>query len=428
MKKIVAPQSIDGRGTDEQPRTIAGRKLVPVEEGKDEGPEREVVGRGTFTFLVDGMGRTSNVVLHAKLREHHDRFPLDDEAWLVVGAVRRARILIVTPGNKPLSAFFDHPATQTVVAATYLSPDALSDSQKYVQPARDGAWDLVIFDRCAPGNVEDLPAANTWFIDNVPPPWKRADIVKDDANVLHNPPIRGWDDKSPLMRDLHGLNDIGIDTAFRFDLQGPGVPPRTPRLLESDRNTALLFALNREWYTDVVQTFPIIADGKFYTNWPLLGNFPLFLYNMTYALGNVEDATAEERVQPGDVKTLRPDKTVKTIQVVSPDPRLEGLPNPSDLGKDHTREGRPDFAFGETERVGVYAVRWESQVQRYFAVNLLDADESNIEPRREIRIGAETIQATQAADAPLETWKWIALGALGLLLLEWYIYNRRVYV
>ena len=27
-----------------------------------------------------------------------------------------------------------------------------------------------------------------------------------------------------------------------------------------------------------------------------------------------------------------------------------------------------------------------------------------------------------------ETWKWIAAAALVLLLLEWYVYNRRIFV
>ena len=33
--------------------------------------------------------------------------PLDDEAWLVAGVVRKARVLIVTPGNVVLRTFFD---------------------------------------------------------------------------------------------------------------------------------------------------------------------------------------------------------------------------------------------------------------------------------------------------------------------------------
>ena len=52
----------------------------------------------------------------------------------------------------------------------------------------------------------------------------------------------------------------------------------------------------------------------------------------------------------------------------------------------------------------------------------------NIEPRPSIQIGNERLTAGQQSTPPREMWKWFALAALLLLLLEWYIYNRRVYV
>jgi hypothetical protein len=424
LKDIYKPQAGDGN----EGGHIEARKSVPVDEGKPEGPRRDVPGRGTFTFVVSDVDEQADVIMRARLKNNTDKFPLDDEAWLVVGVVRKARILVVRSENKPLEAFFDHPATQKVASVTYLDPAALKDRQKYLQPAREGAWDLVVFDRCAPAGEDDMPAANTWFIDEVPPPWKKADIVKDKANVLSAPPVKGWAEKSPLLRYLTGLHEIGIDTAFRFDLTDERVPPRTPRLLETDRNVALLFTLPRQSYTDLVQTFAIMSDdGKFNTIWPLLPSFPIFLRNVTYVLGNVSDAAGEERLQPGEVKTLRPDTTVKAIEVAGPKTR-EGLPEPGGKGETVERKGRPDFSYGNTERVGIYEVRWDGKPQRSFAVNLLDADESNIEPRGEIHIGEDSIKAGQSRGTPRDTWKWIALGALGLILLEWYIYNRRVYI
>jgi hypothetical protein len=61
-------------------------------------------------------------------------------------------------------------------------------------------------------------------------------------------------------------------------------------------------------------------------------------------------------------------------------------------------------------------------------VNLLDAEESNIEPRSTIQIGAESLVAGRETHQPREMWKWFALAALLLLLLEWYIYNKRIYI
>jgi hypothetical protein len=64
-----------------------------------------------------------------------------------------------------------------------------------------------------------------------------------------------------------------------------------------------------------------------------------------------------------------------------------------------------------------------------FAVNLFDSQESNLKPRAELDFDWNKVQA--AADArpqPRAGWKILLLVALFVLLIEWYIYNRRVYL
>ena len=47
----------------------------------------------------------------------------------------------------------------------------------------------------------------------------------------------------------------------------------------------------------------------------------------------------------------------------------------------------------------------------------------------EIKIGYNTVTGTQKpAQVQKDIWWWLAIGALAVLLVEWYIYNRRVYV
>jgi hypothetical protein len=378
-------------------------------------------GEGFVTFsgarhrVLKNLDDQSSVVLHAQLADHHDQFPLDDEAWLVIGVMRRARVLIVGDPNPALLAFFENnPAARKIATTTYLSPDDLKNDAKYRKPALNGDYDLVIFDRCAPAKQEDLPLANTYFIDSVPPPWKRSDMPP-----LENPDIRGRLKEHPLFRYVPSVQEIGLTEAFRFDLKDPRVPPRTPKLIETDKETAVLFTLSRQSFTDLVMTFPILNDkGEWTTTWPVKLGFPLFLTNVVYVLGNVNDGTSDPIVRPGDVKPLRPDRAVKRIEVEDPD------------GKTHTlaRGARADFLFGETDKVGVYKVKWDGQEQYGFAVNLLDARESNLEPRTDIDIGEERFASGETHSPPREIWKWVALAALLLLLLEWYIYNRRVYV
>ncbi len=269
-------------------------------------------GEGVATFELGEVDDTANVLVHARLRDHQDRFALDDEAWLVVGTLRRARVLVVTPGNPLLRDFFDLPATAKVAQVEYRTPADLGDAAKYRDPARQGAFDLVIFDRCAPADEAAMPLANTFFIDDVPPPWKRSEMPPLKDAIIRNPAST-----HPLMRHLTALDQIALSEAFRFDLKDPRVPPRTPRLLETGGETAVLLVLQRRPpLQDVVQTFPLVnARGEWATTWPLKLSFPVFLRNVVYELGHVRDAAAGEEIHPGDVESIRPDTAVEAIEV-----------------------------------------------------------------------------------------------------------------
>jgi hypothetical protein len=367
-----------------------------------------VPSEAAVTFDLTDIDDRANVVLHAKLAGIHDHFPVDDEAWLVVGVVRKARVLLVGKPNEALDAFFADAATAKVATITRLAPEDLS-KDSYRRPARNGDYDLVVFDRCAPANEEDMPRGDTFFIGQPPPPWSLNKLEK-----ISNPQIKGWMGKHPILRYLAALQEIGVAEAFKV----PDIPERS-RLIEIDQKNALLFSRGRESFLDLVLTFPIITDkGEWNTNWPLLPSFPLFLRNVLYTLGNISDGTGEELLQPGQVKALRPDVNASEIEVTDPEGKVQKL----------HRGSRADFSYGTTDHVGVYRVAWGGEWQRSFAVNLLDADESNIEPRTAVHIGAEQVVGDQERRQPRELWKWLVLLALGLLLAEWYIYNRRVYV
>ena len=376
-------------------------------------------GEGTVIFALNDVDDAADTVLHARLVDVEDNLDLDNEAWLVVGVVRKARVLVVSDGNQILNAFFKQKATENVAAIKFITAAELKKDDVYRKPALEGAFDLVVFDRCSPDNVEDLPQANTLFIDAIRPPWKRADMPK-----LEYPHVKGWDSKHPLLRLLVGLHSVTMKEAFRFELdpqKNPGVPARTSRLLESDRGTALLFALQRQSFTDVIMAFPLVYErerGYRSTDWPLDMSFVMFMYNVLYNLGNVSDAANEEPVKPGEVKSLRPDAPVKQIEVVDPAGNATAL----------DRGSRPDFSYGHTDHVGVYQVKWDGKVQRSFAVNLFDAEESNIRPRAEIGIGSTKIGKGETRSTPARPGSGSCWGAWVYLSAEWFLYNRRVFI
>jgi hypothetical protein len=397
---------------------------VPSKEEASRGQTGPVdlPGEGTATFNLSDIDNRSNVLIHAQLMDVKDSFPLDDEAWLVVNVARKARVLIVGKPNDVLDKFFTSEEVLDVAQVDQLAPNDLTDD-KYLKAARNGSYDLVVFDRCGPAKADEMPRSHTFFIGHPPPPWDLAKLEK-----VSNPQITGWMGAHPVMRYLKALYAVQIDQAFKIPRED--LPARTPLLIEGRKfgkdgnvDLGLLVALkDRESLTDLVLTFPILdEEGKWNTLWPLDASFPLFLRNVLYQLGNLSENAVEENIQPGQIKRIVPDGSVKRIEVIDAEGKSQALA--------HTdRELRTDFAYGATDRVGVYRVKWNGSVQRGFAVNLLDPDESNIEPRTVLQFGSDQVKAGQERRQPRELWKWFVLTALVVLMVEWYIYNRRIYI
>jgi hypothetical protein len=84
--------------------------------------------------------------------------------------------------------------------------------------------------------------------------------------------------------------------------------------------------------------------------------------------------------------------------------------------------------FPGTSRAGMYSLSIGEQPPRFFAVNLLDPKESNIEPQREIVLSGQPVQAEERdlSRANLPLWPFLVGMALILVCLEWIIYNYKV--
>lgn len=390
--------------------SIPARSVTPPNPEKEE-PGSDKPGEGYANFELADVADNETVILRTRLLGITDSFDLDNQVWLVAGVVRKARVLIATSGNKILQAFFDGEEVRKVADVVYLKPEELKED-KYLRPARNGGYDLVVFDRCAPDRTEDMPLGNTFFIDAVPPPWERADFAAFKA-IIRNPTS-----KHPLMRHLTGLDEIGFTDAFDFSPTEPPLPPRTELLLEVQGGKGVLLALRNRAFSDIVLTFPLVNDQEEWTStWPLKPSFPLFLRNVLYQLGNVKDAAAEENTKPGEVKRLHPDTPVDHLDVFPP-----GASTPERV----ERSNQGDFLFQQTESLGVYRVAWD-EGGRNFAVNLLDQEESNLEPREYVQIGNQSISAEQPIGKPRDLWKWAALAAVALLVIEWALYHQRIF-
>jgi hypothetical protein len=85
---------------------------------------------------------------------------------------------------------------------------------------------------------------------------------------------------------------------------------------------------------------------------------------------------------------------------------------------------RPVY-FAATTEAGPYTVRRGESVD-YYAVNLLDQTESAIQPADDLVMGSQKLAAVQGRVAfDRELWRWLLVGGLAILALEWWIYTYR---
>ncbi|VTS07125.1 vWA domain-containing protein [Tuwongella immobilis] len=373
----------------------------------DPAAQRDQPGERRVSIRVPNLPENAEITIAARLDQANDALPLDDRADVVLGVVRKAQVLIVGPDNPLLHYVFDAKATRAIADVRYLPASTLTDAKSYGEPAASGTWDLIIYDRCAPAREEEMPRANTLFLGEPPPPWKRANL-----ETVEFPQIRGYTDQHPVMRGLRSWLELEIAEAYRM----PELPPRAPRLLEGDRGLVLMTALERGSYRDIVLAFPLeTADSKWNTRWFLRPLFPLFLWNLLYASGNVRDASSEPNTQPGEVKRLRPGGMQPQMTIEQPDGSTRTL----------ERGNRAEFLVSQTEQQGVYTARIGDQSLQ-FAVNLFDVEESNLSVRRSFQVGNERVDAGERREQPQELWKWGVLLGLLALVGEWWVYNRRV--
>jgi hypothetical protein len=376
-------------------------------------PENKLPGSAGVRFDMDSI---ENGVLRLEL-DIKDQLLLDNKASTVVNLPQPAKVLLVTPGNDSLEiALATEEATK--MAAVVTKPPSYLEDKVYLDAAADSTFDLIIYDQCAP---KQMPNCNTLFIGRLPPAegWKAGPkafpTIVRDVNQLH-----------PLSQ-LLAMDNVQI-------LEGTPLmpPPGSTQLMgayvgQGDAaEFSTVYAIGpRAGYEDAVLGFEIIsADDKgnatVNTDWSIRRSFPVFVLNAVKYLGGVRTGLAMPSIKPGAAATIRSLTPVPVVTVRSP--RGEQF--------QVDKEAQNRYVFTRTEDLGVYEVREGSgqKVSQKLAVNLFDPRESNLFPNDltidEVKIEAQTGKAVSRK----ELWRWLLLGAIGLLVFEWYVYNRRVYL
>ena len=250
-----------------------------------------------------------------------------------------------------------------------------------------------------------------------------------NPKAVEQPVILDWNISHPLMQYIRDLSLVFVAKANLVEL-----PAGATSLIESNHGP-LAFTVPREGFTDAVVLFPLLDGTTPNTTWFRYISFPLFLLNSMQALGNVREGSGGEEVRsPGRPVILRAETLGKDLLVTSAS---------GNATERLTRTPQGSFVYNQAATTGLYHARWEPKGLLPFAVNLFDFRESDLAPRGlvpdgvpdsqaeayKIKIGYTPVVGTQQTqDKQQDWWKWFACAALGVLLVEWYIYNKRVYI
>lgn len=407
-------------------------------------------GLAGVVFSID---RSDGAVVQARLRDPGSGEPptgdvmsIDDSAWLVVPPARKLAVALVQPGGNLFLS--------SVLSGLPLSRLVELTPEQFTQRAAAGSlgeFDVIILDRWLPEGAKKSPGGETPA--GATPPGAAVaatpalaaqsdpDLPPGRYLILGDAPLRlsgqssgikvvgesgasaivDWRRDHPLLRSVN-LDGLNIAKSRKIEvLPGSGATA----LAWSDSGPILIDTITGDVHA-VVVPFDVAES-----DWPFNVSFVVFIAQATSFLGDDVNGGALRQIQPGAVLTdrLPPGAADASLKLPGGDVQSVGI------GAD----GR--VVFGPLKGVGVYELSWKgpagatdaktaSGAKRFYASSLLDSPESDV--GAEDRVDLANKQALAQAKAPevgrKQLWPWLLLAGMGVLMVEWFVYNKKVHV
>jgi hypothetical protein len=226
------------------------------------------------------------------------------------------------------------------------------------------------------------------------------------AEEVETPIVIDVDNSHPVTSYLE-LDDLYIAKAKKMQF-----PAETKVLVDSDRGP--LVALS---YGSGVRVITV-AFNPMDSRWPLRISYPMFVANAINFLAGMGDSRTGKNMRTGDVLVLGGDEEAGSVKVT----------DPRGVERELRYEESGTVAYGDTSIAGVYQAETDTGAITY-AVSLADSAESDTTPAGAISVGESSVASVGAGrQSNRELWRELIIFAVVVLLVEWYIYNRRMYV
>ena len=392
-------------GRERQPTTMPGGD-VPGEPGTDGTSAGAPPAGSVASVAFDAFEYTGGGTVEVRLN-HDDALAADNAAWTVIRPPRSVQILLVASGDVFLERVLDAlPGTLEVMSpARY---EAAPEDELML--AGRSIFDVVIIEN---HSTKRLPPGNYFFMGGVP----EIDGVSADGYVADEI-IFNWDETHPILRYV-AVESIQVYRWLRLAL-----PPETIVLMEGE-TSPIMGLLSRDGRQYLICGFGVLTEDEesgrqmYNTDWIVKAHFPVFMYNVVQYLAASMSPTGVRSIQPGEPIDFPVPALTDSILVRRPDGQADRVPT----------AGFDTVNYARTRRVGVYRATPGVDGEDVFAVNLFDRTESDVAPSRTLTLSGEQLEADatiQRVNQPI--WPWLLLAILGVLMIEWVVYCKRVYV
>lgn len=389
VARVAETQLMPDRWTDQQ-RTDAERAGTPA-----------MLDSVEFKLDLE----TAAVLRVEQLARDGDVLQADDVAQVVVPPPKPLRACLVTEGNYFLE--------KAVLSINLKDPKVMTASafNKELQDQGGVApYDVVIFDRVVP---TQMPASGSFIWICALPDQLTLKYAKDDGvpRVLSNVTVLDWQRDHPVLRHL-AMGKLWIAEMGKLQ-------PSLEDQILVDGSICPLIVLHREKRS----THLVIGFDILQSNWPTRVSFPMFMNNAVQFLAIGSDMDVRQSLAAGSTPEIsralleRASVNLQRLKLIGPEGSRE-LDVPA----------KGEFALPAMEHVGLYQTEPAVPQFEAMAVNLLDSNESNLMPADFVPGGNGEVVDRTPGKQRMEMWWWIiACCGIPLLMVEWWVYTRRVH-
>ncbi|HEY6080527.1 MAG TPA: VWA domain-containing protein [Polyangiaceae bacterium] len=338
-------------------------------------------------YYQDLAGASRSLTARIKAAPGLDDLPADDVAYALLPERRRARVLVVSAGNTYLEA--------ALLLDEYLDVSQVAPGA----PLPDARFDVAILDGVAPSLGER--AGSLLYLD---PP---ADGPLTHAAPLEDFGFDTWERKSAVLRFM-SMGDIQVAKGHSFK------PQAADKVLGASDHGPILVSGARDGHRFVALGFdPRNSDLVLRIAWPL------FVLNTINAFVE-EDTGYVSSYRTGEVWRIAVPGSLASVSLLQPGGAKIAVP---------VSDGR---AVYRGEHAGFYKLSGgpDDAPLGEFAANLSDLEESRIAPRKELVLAGKPASAVAIAPVSFKSdlWIYLLLAVIGISLVEWITYHRRVTV